>query len=139
MQTIVTGNRLLLFVYGTLRRGCTSGAHEKYLGNATLVGHGRVQARLYQVSFYPALVPCEEDRWVTGEVYQLPNAPALARIDDYECCSPAYPPPHEYQRVALPVTLDSGEIITAWCYIYQFPQHALQPLPFGDFLNRLSN
>lgn len=110
---------LLLFVYGTLRRACTTGAHEKYLGNAKFIGHGRVQAQLYQVSYYPALVLTAENHWVVGEIYQLADENSLACIDDYEGCSSDYPLPHEYQRVMQPVRLDSGETLNAWCYVYQ--------------------
>jgi gamma-glutamylcyclotransferase (GGCT)/AIG2-like uncharacterized protein YtfP len=125
----------LLFVYGTLRRDCPSGAHQEYLGGAQFIATGRTRARLYRVSYYPALVPCSEPHWVTGDLFQLPDVASLARIDRYECASPSDPLPHEYQRQQLMIELADGGSISAWCYIYQ---HSIEHLPLiasGDFLN----
>lgn len=131
-------NQLLLFVYGTLRRGCTSGAHEEYLRNAHYIGSGRVQARLYLVRHYPALITSGDNEWVTGEIYQLPSVGALARIDDYEGCSLAYTLPHEYQRMKLRVHMDNGQPLQAWSYVYCLTHALLTPIPSGDFLSEVA-
>jgi gamma-glutamylcyclotransferase (GGCT)/AIG2-like uncharacterized protein YtfP len=48
----------LLFVYGTLRRGCGSVEAQRLHAQATWLGQGRVRGRLYRVDWYPALVAC---------------------------------------------------------------------------------
>lgn len=126
---------LRVFVYGTLRRGCGSGAHRRYLGNAELIGEGKVKGQLYQVDIYPGLVLDSEDHWVLGEVYQLPNKATLAALDDYEGVGLPFENPQEYRREVVEVALEGGERIKAWTYVYNWPVRNLAPIATGDFLN----
>ena len=73
----------LLFVYGTLKRGCANHrwlAGEEFLGTArTVPGFG-----LFDLGGYPAIAPVPEDRaGVTGEVWSVRPA-ALAALDRFE-------------------------------------------------------
>ncbi len=73
----------LLFVYGTLKRGCSN--HRQMMGQQYL-GEGRTAPgyRLYHLGGYPGLVAEASDReGVTGEVWSV-EAPALRRLDDFE-------------------------------------------------------
>lgn len=131
-------NSELLFVYGTLRRACASGAHQQYLAGAEFIAHAQVRGKLYQVSYYPALVlECDAatSTWVTGEIYRLTGAAQLRALDAYEEC--AYPahPEQEYQRITCTATTDTGALLRAWVYAYQRPITQLPLIASGDFLN----
>ncbi|MDX1676553.1 gamma-glutamylcyclotransferase family protein [Arsukibacterium sp.] len=130
-----------LFVYGTLRskaprrtagQRCFQLLHQ----HASLLGQGYLQARLYRVNYYPGAVSTDNPDWqVTGEVYQL-KLPALllAELDQYEACGPGFASPAEYLRLQQQITLENGEIISAWVYIYNHPIDGLQQILSGDFL-----
>jgi gamma-glutamylcyclotransferase (GGCT)/AIG2-like uncharacterized protein YtfP len=139
-----------VFVYGTLRADCPSGAHRRYLQGAELVGKGRVRGHLYQAGYapgliYPALVLDDRAGGVLGEVYQLCNAAQLAALDAYEEYDSAVDSDQtsadksavnqEYSRRLVPVTCDQGAVIMAWVYAYARPVSGLRLIATGDFLN----
>ncbi len=125
-----------LFVYGTLRRGSGSAAHDWLVRRAELLGQAWCQGRLYRIAHYPGLVLSEDthDR-VFGEVYRLHQPEStLAALDRYEECGPGFPEPTEYVRRELPVTLNSGEPLMAWVYQYNRTVSEDAWIPGGDFL-----
>ena len=73
----------LLFVYGTLKRGCKNHAHlatQRYVGDARCVAG----YRLYDLGSYPGLVADTTDtEGVTGEVWSVDET-ALGHLDDFE-------------------------------------------------------
>lgn len=125
----------LLFVYGTLRRDCTSGAHATYLADAQFIARATLNGKLFRVSYYPALVLDENAGKVTGEVYQLASAEQLARLDAYEECTYPALPQQEYQRLQVQVLTDAGAHLSAWVYAYQRNCDQLELIASGDFLN----
>lgn len=73
----------LLFVYGTLKRGCSN---HRWLAGETFIGPARTVPgfRLYDLGGFPALAPYPEDRdGVAGEVWSVGPA-ALAELDRFE-------------------------------------------------------
>ena len=75
--------RTLLFVYGTLKRGCSN---HRYLANQTFVGVARTVPGfcLYDLGGYPGIAAKEDDRdGVVGEVWSV-DAAALAELDRFE-------------------------------------------------------
>jgi gamma-glutamylaminecyclotransferase len=73
----------LLFVYGTLKRGCSNHHH---LADQSFVGLARTVAgyRLYDLGGYPTIQPNPNDRdGVVGEVWSVDDA-ALERLDRFE-------------------------------------------------------
>jgi gamma-glutamylcyclotransferase (GGCT)/AIG2-like uncharacterized protein YtfP len=79
----VTPAKKLLFVYGTLKRGC--GNHDRLAG-LTFIGEARTRPGfvLYSLGDYPGLVAEPADRdGVTGEVWSVDVA-SLARLDAFE-------------------------------------------------------
>ena len=87
----------LLFVYGTLKRGCSNHRH---LAGQRFVGLARTPPgyRLYNLGGYPAIVAKPDDRdGVVGEVWSVDNE-ALAQLDGFEGV-------HEglYRREPLPL------------------------------------
>lgn len=125
----------LIFVYGTLRRACSSGAHATYLANTDFIDRARIRGKLYRVSYYPALTLADDADWVVGEVYQLASAEQLARLDAYEECTYPALPEQEYQRVKVQVQTEAGDYLSAWVYAYQRPSDELELITSGDFLN----
>ncbi len=124
-----------IFVYGTLRRACTTGAHQTYLAGAEFIENAKIKGNLYRVSYYPALVLDDSASWVLGEVYRLASADQLMRLDAYEECSYPPLPTQEYQRKKVDVITDSGKVLSVWIYSYQHPFKNLDLIASGDFLN----
>lgn len=118
-----------LFVYGTLRTGAKNRFAALLRRSADRIGGGRVQGRLYRIANYPGFVPSRSEHdWVKGEVFRLANAGALFSVlDEYEG--------REFQRIVLPVLLDSGEWIEAWVYVYAGLVRAKPWIPSGDFFD----
>lgn len=124
-----------IFVYGTLRRACPTGAHDKYLADATFIAPAKINGKLFKVTYYPALVIDETAGWVIGEVYQLASAGQLERLDAYEECTYPALPEQEYQRLRVKVQTDTGGHLSAWVYAYQHASAHLEFIASGDFLN----
>ncbi|HWV14181.1 MAG TPA: gamma-glutamylcyclotransferase family protein [Cellvibrio sp.] len=133
-------NNLLLFVYGTLRRDCPTGAHRQYLQGAKWRWPAKIRGSLFLVDYYPGLALEEAiggddtSHWVKGEIYQLENTAQLERLDDYEGCASDSPRPHEYQRRLVEVLLPDEQVLTVWAYIYIGDLTRLPRIPSGDFL-----
>jgi gamma-glutamylcyclotransferase (GGCT)/AIG2-like uncharacterized protein YtfP len=124
-----------IFVYGTLLRGCTLGAHQRYLGQAHFIGKARLRAQLFRVGYYPALCLSEEDHWVIGEVYELTCNADLIALDNYEECSPRPQPQDEYRRAWVTAELETGAPLPLWTYVYQRSTAGLELIATGDFLS----
>jgi gamma-glutamylcyclotransferase (GGCT)/AIG2-like uncharacterized protein YtfP len=124
-----------IFVYGTLRRTCTTGAHRTYLAAAKFIDNAKVKGTLYRVSYYPAVVLDESAGWVVGEVYQLTSSAQLQQLDTYEECTYPSLPDQEYQRTQVDVITSSGRLLSAWIYSYQHAIKNLELIASGDFLN----
>lgn len=129
----------LLFVYGTLRRDSENDMHRLLAGYATFVADAAYQGRLYIVAEYPGVVPSQETADVVrGEVYRIRRPDILLpKLDEYEGCRPEEPD-GEYVRKREPVTLGSGERVSAWVYIYARPTAGLRQLRSGDFRGETS-
>jgi len=133
-------NNLLLFVYGTLRRSCPSGAHSQYLHGAKLLSPAKIRGLLFLIDYYPGLCInkkaneiCTSD-WVKGEVYSLTNIAQLQQLDSYEGCASDSPYPHEYSRTLVDVTLPTGQLLKVWTYLYNGETSSLPFIASGDFL-----
>ena len=125
-----------LFVYGTLRSACATGAHKQYLQSADFISPARIRGQLYMVDYYPGLVLSETEHWAIGEIYLLEDEAQLHDLDVYEGCAKKSPQPHEYERRMTQVVLSSGEHMEAWVYVYKQATEDLPVINSGDFLNR---
>lgn len=124
----------LLFVYGTLRRGSGHAmgdwlaAHADWRGAAACVA-----ARLYRVSWYPALLPGRPEEVVLGDLYHLREPgrlwPVLDRFEGV-----AGRADDEYERRRSPLRLPEGGEGRAWVYWYRGGPEGLVRLPQGDWL-----
>ena len=125
-----------VFVYGTLRSACETGAHKEYLRGADFVSPAKIRGQLFMVDYYPGLVLSETEHWAIGEIYLLGNDAQLHDLDVYEGCAKKSPQPHEYERRMTDVVLSSGETLQVWTYVYQQDTSNLSCINSGDFLNR---
>jgi gamma-glutamylcyclotransferase (GGCT)/AIG2-like uncharacterized protein YtfP len=127
-----------LFVYGTLRRDSNSEMHHLLARYGQYVDDATSRGKLYLVDYYPGLVPSDNLQDVAcGEVYKL-SCPdiVLSYLDDYEECGPNFPEPTKYVRRKQDVKLRSGELISAWVYIFDRPAGGLQLIESGDFIRK---
>ncbi len=96
-------SKKLLFVYGTLKRGC---ANHQFLTGQKFLGEARTVPgfRLYNLGGYPGLVALADDHdGVTGEVWSV-DAPALVRLDALEGLGEGH-----YRRESIPLLAPFAE------------------------------
>ncbi|EFI34600.1 AIG2 family protein [Desulfonatronospira thiodismutans ASO3-1] len=112
-----------VFVYGTLRKGCSN---HHLLKDARDIGPARTSEdyALY-VHDYPYTVKSEAVGPIRGEVY-LVDGRGLDRLDRLENH------PHWYVREKKPVQLDEGREVQAWIYFFPEPRGHL--VKSGDFV-----
>lgn len=110
--------------------------HQLLVQNCIYIGQGRVNGKLYEVDNYPALIESHNSQ-VYGELYQIVDREVLAKLDEYEECSPDFPKPHEYIRKILPIYLHE-QIIEGWVYVYNWSLSELEEIESGDYLEYCS-
>ena len=127
-----------LFVYGTLMRDFDHPMAQLLSRSADFIGEACCAGRLYLVKHYPGLVLSNDaSESVFGELYRLKQPEALLReFDMYEACGEGFPPPTEYVRKMLPVTMPDGAASEAWTYIYNWPVTNLPRIVSGRFMER---
>lgn len=124
----------MLFVYGTLRRGCTGPVAALLHAGSRWIGSAEARGTLYRLDGYPGFLPDAGGGAVHGDLFALDDPEALLPLlDDYEECAPHHPEPHEYRRVILSVEADGGPV-NAWTYVYAWPVRAEDRITGGDFL-----
>ncbi len=129
----------LLFVYGTLRRGCDNDMARHLAYESRLLGPAQMRGHLYRIEnpdspAYPSLTPDEDGAFVTGDLLALPDPEiTLGWLDIYEEAGPAFPAPQEYRREMLPVKTSSATY-EAWMYIYNWPVTGRRRINSGDWL-----
>lgn len=117
----------LLFVYGTLKRGCRLHAH---LDTGVYRGAARTEPgyALYRLGWYPGMVAEASPAEVTGELYEI-GEELLPLLDDVEGV------PDLYQRVSIPVLCPEHSTgpIEALTYLYQPPVRHLPRIECGHW------
>ncbi len=107
----------LLFVYGSLRRGCDNDEARALHAGADWAGIGWVWGFLGEIDGYPVLTPDAAGERVEGDLFHMRDPAALlALLDVYEGCAPDSPAPHDYLRVVMSVETTRGAR-RAWLYI----------------------
>jgi gamma-glutamylaminecyclotransferase len=107
----MSDERLLVFVYGTLKRG---GANHLYLVNQRFLGETRTQPgfRLYDLGGYPGMIAHIDDRQgVAGEVWSI-DARTLQKLDVLEGLAEGL---YRRERIALLSPFENRRIET---YLY---------------------
>lgn len=116
-----TSHKKLIFVYGTLKRGCSNHhflTGQRFVGDA----HTAPGFRLYELRGHPGMVARSDDRdGVTGEVWEVDEA-ALVRLDALEGLAEGM-----YRRERLPLRPPFAEAIVEG-YIYNRSVKGLRDL-----------
>jgi gamma-glutamylcyclotransferase (GGCT)/AIG2-like uncharacterized protein YtfP len=125
----------LLFVYGKLRQGNANAMAGSLHTNSEFVAMATLQGMLYEVDDYPGAVESHNpnDR-VVGELYRLRDSNRVfQKLDRFEGCWRGFPEPHEYIRKTVSVSLDNGDKVTVWAYIYNHDVSDLERIMTGDY------
>lgn len=105
-----------VFVYGTLMAADDRGGILR--DRAVFVGEASIPGDLYDVGYFPALVPTDSDRRVVGEVWEIPDwsesatIALLDRIEGYREGSPR----SMYVRERVEAILADGERVEVETY-----------------------
>lgn len=136
MRNMMQEGQRPFFVYGTLLPDQPNfvlwGKAITAMEPATF--HG---GQLYDMGFYPMLVPTGAETAVTGQLITVtPNQydAVLQRLDALEGYDPAQPDSAEYQRQAVQVVVANGRTQTAWIYLGKTELVTHKPvIPNGDW------
>jgi gamma-glutamylcyclotransferase (GGCT)/AIG2-like uncharacterized protein YtfP len=126
-------NEDYLFVYGTLRSQMNDPLHRLLEQRGVLIGFGTYCGKLFDLGRYPGVVPSRvsTDR-VVGEVYRLTTSQAaLGILDQYEG--------HRFRRKRASISLDSGQTVTCWIYLYRGSVRHRKVIPSGDYVQYLDS
>ena len=127
----------LVFFYGTLMSGFKRQGRARVDLALEPVGHGWIQAVLFDLGIYPAAIPATDSR-VRGEVHRLLQADVVLRaLDEIEGYRPETPDASLYVRREAQATLDDGRVADAWVYFYNAPLGGAQRIESGDYLEHL--
>lgn len=124
----------LLFVYGTLRIGCTNAMAARLAEEAAYLGPATVAGSLWKIEDYPGFVAGQTGR-VMGDLFRPRDAQATLRwTDAYEEITADFPAPQEYRRERMRIESGAGAVI-AWVYVYARDPAGLPHIAGGDFLS----
>jgi len=127
----------LVFFYGTLMLPFQRVGRSRIDTLLRLVGHGTINAALFDLGIYPAAVPTP-DGTVRGEVHEmLEPLTVLRELDGIEGYSASEPESSLYTRVRTAVVLDDGREVNAWAYFYNAPLGRAERIESGDYLEHL--
>jgi gamma-glutamylcyclotransferase (GGCT)/AIG2-like uncharacterized protein YtfP len=126
----------LVFFYGTLMDSFRRVHGEPIPLALTPLGHGWIDAALFDLGAYPGAIPSPTSR-VRGELHRMHDPAATLRaLDEYE----GYHPADDgclFVRRAVSVTLDDHSVEQAWVYFFNAPLGAAARIESGDYLKYL--
>jgi len=126
---------MLIFVYGTLRRG--QGNFERYLATSRFVGEGTTQGSLLNIGHYPGAIPVTDELpagTIIGELYEV-DEKTLQRLDGLEGYRPHLPAQSSlFVRRSVSVTKHGGEIVLAEMYWWNRSHHDYPIVVGGDWV-----
>lgn len=109
-----------IFVYGTLRPSQAPPEMKEVVGRWKPAGAATVLGQLVDLGDYTgAVLDANTTSRIIGEVYELPNDPAMmATLDEYEGFDADEPETSLFCRVKTQVKLASGGNQPCWMYVY---------------------
>jgi gamma-glutamylcyclotransferase (GGCT)/AIG2-like uncharacterized protein YtfP len=118
-------NKHLIFVYGSLRRGC-AGAMSIRFPDSKFIAEAKVSGSLYDLGAYPGLLLNESNSPVTGEVYEIDDE-LLMKLDEFEAST-------NYCRRQVEISLGTDKKV-CWTYEPDPEFYSLRTLiPSGDWI-----
>lgn len=129
-----------LFVYGSLRSGFRNPVYEYLTKYFHLLGEAVVKGKLYDLGEYPAAVPTNEEKFISGELYCINNplefSWAIGQLDDYEGLNTEEGEKPLYKREAV-ISYHKGEPYAAWIYWFNGDITGKPEIGSGDLLQYL--
>jgi gamma-glutamylcyclotransferase (GGCT)/AIG2-like uncharacterized protein YtfP len=112
-------DNIYLFVYGSLLSSIEHPMHILLTKDATSMGKGYFQGKLYDLGEYPGAVASsnQNDR-VTGELYLLHNKNILSTLDMYEGYDEMNVESSLFKRETVTVISENGTPQRAFIYLY---------------------
>lgn len=109
-----------IFVYGTLRPSQAPPEMKDVVRRWKAAGSATVLGQLLDLGDYTgAVLDANTSSRIVGEVYELPNDPAMmATLDEYEGFDPDEAETSLFHRVKTEVKLASGGNRACWMYVY---------------------
>jgi gamma-glutamylcyclotransferase (GGCT)/AIG2-like uncharacterized protein YtfP len=107
-----------LFIYGTLLPGHAPTSMATICRKLKPVAPAQVSGRLYDLGSYPAVTIGSTDRMIRGELVEVDSDATWRALDEYEGCPQAGGGDGLFCRVRTVATLESGESVDCWIYIY---------------------
>ncbi len=127
----------LVFFYGTLMSGFRRPGRARVDEALKPIGHGWIQAALFDLGLYPAAIPASDSK-VWGEVHQILDVETvLTSLDEAEGYNATEADIGLYVRVEVPVTFVDGRVANAWVYFYNAPLGRAERIESGDYLKHL--
>lgn len=131
-----------LFVVGTLRKELWSRLApelQALMQGLRFVGTGHLAGELYDLGPYPgAIVGADFATNVIGEIYELSEPQVtLAQLDGYEGFVPGELEASLFARNQETITLDDGQQLVCWMYVYNDWVATGHLIPNGDYLEYL--
>jgi gamma-glutamylcyclotransferase (GGCT)/AIG2-like uncharacterized protein YtfP len=127
-----------VFFYGTLMAGFDRRRRIGIDSKLTYVGRGSIEAALYDLGIFPAVVHSPESR-VWGEVYATDEIePVLTALDQIEGYRSGDPDHSLYLRERVPAQLAGGRSVDAWVYFYNAPLGQALLIASGDYLSHVT-
>ncbi len=128
-----------LFTYGTLHPGLAPSEIASAVQKLRPVGTGYVYGVLYDLGDYPgAVLDPASNQKISGTVFRLSEDEGILRqLDEYEGFDPDSPEQSLFLRTLHSVTLDGGETLPCWIYIYNRKTETARVLVSGAYQTSL--
>jgi gamma-glutamylcyclotransferase (GGCT)/AIG2-like uncharacterized protein YtfP len=107
-----------LFIYGTLHPDRAPAEIASAARRLKSLGPATIRATLYNLGAYPGAILDTSAVPIPGELFSVPDAPTLARLDWYEDFRPDSPADSLFLRVETTATLPDGSQVPCWVYVY---------------------
>ena len=107
-----------LFIYGTLLDGHQPPEMKELCRRLRRVAGGTVRGFLYDLGPYPAVTIGGTDRFIRGELVEIDSDQTWDALDRYEGCPRVGEGDGLYSRVRTTATLETGESVDCWIYVY---------------------
>jgi len=120
---------MLLFVYGTLRKGFAHAMAKALNNRSEYIGYAWIHAQLYDLGMYPGIVlSTQEKHKVFGDLYELKDLSFLSDLDDYEG--------EQYKKTTTKVYCKE-KIYQAHVYELCIPCNGFTIISSGDYITYL--
>jgi gamma-glutamylcyclotransferase (GGCT)/AIG2-like uncharacterized protein YtfP len=107
----------LLFIYGSLLPGYMPESMAAICRNLKTVAPARTSGKLYDLGPYPGAT-IGGDSVILGQLVEVDSEATWRALDEYEGCPRPGGPDGLYRRIRTLATLESGETVDCWIYVY---------------------